>query len=273
MDIPQLKQLKVLVLGDSCEDVYHYGICEKLSPEAPVPVFKHKRSESIGGMAKNVFNNLAGLGCQADLITNKNAISKERFIDEDSLQHVVRVDMGEYFGSQPISTEDIRTISYSSYDAVIISDYEKGFIDHNAGLEISNICQENNIPLFVDSKKVDLSCFNKAIIKINEHENEKVKKFPKDYELVVTKGSLGASYNDKLFPAIHSNIDNLQISRDYKRIRNGNICGAGDSFIAGLACYYVIYQNLDDAINFGNKCAAVAVSNFGTHPIKVEELI
>ena len=32
------KSLKILLIGESCLDEYHYGECRRLSPEAPVPV-------------------------------------------------------------------------------------------------------------------------------------------------------------------------------------------------------------------------------------------
>ena len=36
---------KILVVGESCLDVFTYGDVERLSPEAPVPVFKPKTLE------------------------------------------------------------------------------------------------------------------------------------------------------------------------------------------------------------------------------------
>jgi bifunctional ADP-heptose synthase (sugar kinase/adenylyltransferase) len=53
MDTQQQKQFKILVIGDSCVDIYHYGECTRISPEAPVPIFKHEKSEKYGGMASN----------------------------------------------------------------------------------------------------------------------------------------------------------------------------------------------------------------------------
>ena len=32
------EKTKVLVIGDGCKDVFQYGKCERLSPEAPVPI-------------------------------------------------------------------------------------------------------------------------------------------------------------------------------------------------------------------------------------------
>ena len=43
MDTQQQISLKTLLIGDSCLDYYHFGTCERLSPEAPVPVLKQHK--------------------------------------------------------------------------------------------------------------------------------------------------------------------------------------------------------------------------------------
>ena len=53
--------MKVLVIGDSCEDVFIYGDIERISPEAPIPVFKPTHEKSNSGMAKNVSSNVESL--------------------------------------------------------------------------------------------------------------------------------------------------------------------------------------------------------------------
>ena len=50
---------KVLVIGDSCEDIFIYGDITRLSPEAPVPVLQPTRETKHGGMALNVYNNFS----------------------------------------------------------------------------------------------------------------------------------------------------------------------------------------------------------------------
>ena len=37
--------MRVLVIGDSCQDVFVYGDIERISPEAPVPVFVPTNTE------------------------------------------------------------------------------------------------------------------------------------------------------------------------------------------------------------------------------------
>ena len=39
--------MRVLLIGDSCTDVYVYGDVKRLNPEAPVPILKPKREESM----------------------------------------------------------------------------------------------------------------------------------------------------------------------------------------------------------------------------------
>ena len=53
--------MKVLLIGDSCEDRYFYGDVKRLSPEAPVPILEYKRGVTSEGMVKNVYNNLKAL--------------------------------------------------------------------------------------------------------------------------------------------------------------------------------------------------------------------
>jgi bifunctional ADP-heptose synthase (sugar kinase/adenylyltransferase) len=50
--------MKVLIIGDGCSDVFRYGTCDRISPEAPVPVMKPTRTTGNGGMAINVYENL-----------------------------------------------------------------------------------------------------------------------------------------------------------------------------------------------------------------------
>ena len=49
--------MTILIVGDSCEDVFIYGDITRLTPEAPAPVFNPLREKTNGGMAKNVAKN------------------------------------------------------------------------------------------------------------------------------------------------------------------------------------------------------------------------
>jgi D-beta-D-heptose 7-phosphate kinase/D-beta-D-heptose 1-phosphate adenosyltransferase len=68
--------MKILVIGDSCTDIFRYGKVERLAPEAPVPVIVPTSETSSPGMAGNVVRNLEALGAEVDFITNKVEIKK-----------------------------------------------------------------------------------------------------------------------------------------------------------------------------------------------------
>ena len=60
------KSALVLVVGDPMFDVYHHGHVNRMSPEAPVPVFIEDREEIRAGGAANVSNQLKALGVTVD---------------------------------------------------------------------------------------------------------------------------------------------------------------------------------------------------------------
>ena len=62
---------KVLLIGDSCTDEWVYGPCNRLSPEAPVPILIQSEKEQAPGMAANVHANLESLGINVTFLTNK----------------------------------------------------------------------------------------------------------------------------------------------------------------------------------------------------------
>ena len=120
--------MKVLLLGDSCEDEYIYGRCNRMSPEAPVPVLDYAKIQTKPGMAANVCLNLQAFDIDITFLTNSEQLVKTRFIDEKSNQQILRVDNEERI--RPL----VIPVSTDSFDAVVISDYDKGY------LTSSNIC-------------------------------------------------------------------------------------------------------------------------------------
>ena len=71
---------KVLVIGDSCTDIFVYGDIKRVCPEAPVPVFNPTHQTENDGMAKNVVRNLEALGCDVEFISKCNIIFLILFI-------------------------------------------------------------------------------------------------------------------------------------------------------------------------------------------------
>tara|TARA_B100000131_G_scaffold318008_1_gene361070 strand:- start:30 stop:779 length:750 start_codon:yes stop_codon:yes gene_type:complete len=248
--------LKILLIGDSCEDIYHFGTTDRISPEAPVPVFQMINSVSHVGMASNVRENLKNFFVQVDFLTNKEKIYKERYIDNLSKQHLLRVDKGENKKINPLEIDTLKSLDIESYDGILLSDYDKGFINSQL---VKYITKNFHKPIFVDSKKEDLSSFEGCIIKLNEKESKNLDKLPGECELIVTLGSRGALWDKRIFPC--SVVDIF------------DPCGAGDTFFAALAVKYLLEENIENAIKFANKCATITVQKLGTYAPSLEEVL
>ena len=143
MDSQPPKKLHILVIGDDCRDIYEYGSVDRISPEAPVPVFKKIQTEERRGMAGNVCNNLINLGCTVTFVHGEPS-TKTRLIDIKSKQHIVRVDHDVY--SDAVTLDDLPL----DFDAIVISDYQKGTVSYEL---IEQLRKEYAGPIFVDTKK------------------------------------------------------------------------------------------------------------------------
>ena len=240
--------MKVLLLGDSCEDEYIYGRCNRISPEAPVPVLDYAKIKTTSGMAGNVCLNLQSFGLDITFLTNNEQLVKTRFIDEKSNQQILRVDNEEKIKPLmiPVMTD--------SFDAVVISDYNKGYLTTE---KIFEIVESSSCPVFIDSKKSILPNKPNCFIKINDVEYEKLDDYKID-NLIVTKGSQGCIYNNMLYPA--------------EKVNVYDVVGAGDTFLAALVYGYLAYNDIEQALMLGNRAAAIAVQQLGTYVLQQEDI-
>ena len=241
--------MKVLLIGDSCEDRYFYGEAKRLNPEAPVPILEYKRGVTSKGMVWNVRENLMSFGVEVYTSTHPEEIIKTRFIDEKSNQQILRSD--EEPEITPLSFE-FPDEWKSTYDALVISDYDKGFITQEKLFELSNWFQG---PVFIDTKKTCIP--GNAFIKVNVSEFKKITHFIPD-NMIITKGGEGTEYQGKMYPA--------------EKVKVFDVVGAGDTFLAALTYGYLKYGRMEEAIPFANKAAAIAVSHTGTYVLTKEDI-
>jgi len=236
------------LIGDDCVDVYQFGTVDRISPEAPVPVFKLSHNEERGGMARNVKLNLEKLGCEVTYLSGKTS-TKTRLIDSRSKQHIVRIDHDVV--SDPITFE---TVIPPIYDAVVISDYEKGTISYDM---VQNLIKEFKGPIFIDTKKKDLAKFQGAFVKINELEHSKL--ISECSDLIVTLGDKGVRHLNKIYPAVPVDVS--------------DVCGAGDTFISALTVQYLLTKNIVEAILFANVAAGISVQHLGNYSPTYQEIV
>ena len=254
--------MRILVVGDSCKDVFVYGKVNRLPPEAPVPVFNPTVTKTNDGMARNVSNNVEALGVNISTITNPNSIRKVRYVDDKSNQLVLRVDEHDY--CDRIENILLSTIQNNechmslngrtSFDAVIISDYDKGFLHED---DIKWICKNNN-NVFVDTKKKLGHWINDVdFLKINDLEYESNKDFFENNSIInktiITRGREGCLFKGDKYPT-----DDVPVK---------DISGAGDTFLAGLTTEYIRSKDIVKAIKYAQDCTKIVVQKHGVSTV------
>ncbi len=247
-NIQQQKSYAILLIGDDCLDVYQYGTVDRISPEAPVPVFKFSHEEQRAGMAGNVAHNLEALGCKVNYLHTETS-TKTRLIDVRSKQHIVRID-----NDVKCSPVEFVTEIPPVYDAIVISDYDKGTVTY----ELIEELIATKIPVFIDTKKTDLERMQGAWVKINELEHSKIKTLCTG--LIITKGNKGAyaPYHDLTLPA-----PNVEVA---------DVTGAGDTFLAAFTVEWLTQRDIKSAMEYAIKAASVTVQHFGVYAPSTEEI-
>ena len=251
--------MKFLVIGDSCTDRFVYGHCVRICPEAPVPVFNPSHTTENGGMARNVQANVEALGVECDLLTHSNEILKTRYIDDKTNQMLLRVDEND----SSVGKFNYKDVEYKKYDAVLVSDYNKGFLDSHS---IRDVCQYHD-NVFLDSKrqlKYDLPV-NLKMMKVNQYEielswplkhaaDQKTNKdchYNRPDQIVVTYGNQGCKYMGKMY-----------LPKEIREVRD--VSGAGDTFFAALSISMTKGDvEMEESLRFANECASTVVSKRG----------
>jgi D-beta-D-heptose 7-phosphate kinase/D-beta-D-heptose 1-phosphate adenosyltransferase len=201
-------------------------------------------------MAGNVRKNLEALGCDVNFL--HGAVSKKnRLIDQRTKQQLLRLDKDAI--SKPVTFE---TAIPPIYDAIVISDYNKGTVSYEL---IEELAKEVDVPIFVDTKKTDLARLSGCYVKINALEKSRATSLPKIDHLIVTQGYHGATWNGWGYPA--------ELVGDVT-----DVCGAGDTFLAALAYQFLVTNNMPDAVKFANKAAAITVQHVGVYAPRLEQI-
>ena len=307
-----IKGKKVLVVGDVMLDEYLWGKVERVSPEAPVPVVKvEKHSYSLGG-ASNVAFNVHSFGAKPLLIgvigndaTGKmlRSLIKKKGMDDKGLftekrktilkkrviahhQQVVRVDIED---THPISkkSED-RLISFlrnikGDFCAVIIEDYNKGFLTKKLINRIISFARKRDILITVDPKFKHFFDYEMVtLFKPNLRELERVcgKSLTGDEEIIKTLRVVQRKIKAE---AILLTMGEKGMILVEKRKRPYyvkphtydvfDVTGAGDTVITAVTLALAGGFNLRDATGFASIAAAIEVTKLGAAPVTPKEIM
>ncbi len=284
------KKIKVAVFGDSILDLFSYHISPRQSPEASVPIIIKEKEEYFAGGAALLSTKLSELGTSVDLFTqigkdlnskilksklknlnvfdysksNYKTTIKERIIVEN--KYYLRKDNEEIQSPFRKSIIDTFKKKASRYDAVIFSDYAKGFLDKNLFNNIKVICQTNNLLTFIDpsiKNKFDFKDIN--YFKPNFEEAVKLSERKTLKEIL---NYLSSAYNT--IPVItlgesgSASIENNKViySSKYKT-KTVDTSGSGDIFFAYFVYSILNNKSLLQSLNYSSKEASKHVKFFG----------
>lgn len=305
---------RVAVFGDVMVDTNVYGTIERLNPEDyTAPIILVKQKTSLPGGAANVAANITSLSGQASLYgvigKDESGSILERMCGERNIAGYLRYDPSrrttlktrifEQEGHQcmRIDEEDRHSISASleryftfhsltdasaMIDAIVLSDYAKGFFTENLAQHLITYARQNSILTLVDPKPENAFKFKGAdIIRPNLKEARAIAKVgekEKDLELIgrIIKEKLGCKYpvitmgKEGMF-CYNSNGVHYSISSLKKDVADE--VGAGDTVIAALALALSSGYDIEEAMNIANHAAGVVVGKVGTATCSLEELV
>jgi D-beta-D-heptose 7-phosphate kinase/D-beta-D-heptose 1-phosphate adenosyltransferase len=248
------------LIGDFIEDIYVYGNMSRISPESPIPIFEEKNKEAKAGGAGNVKANLEALGSKVVSYFGHNS-QKTRFVCDNQI--VFRSDKEEYVPNFKIDYD------FSECDIVVLSDYNKGFLDSSR--ELIDLLKYQGKFVIVDPKSHLLEYYGADILKLNLSEFAKFSS-SKDLQetrslynietLIVTRGS------DSVLLVNNAGVKELST----KKHQVSDVTGAGDVFIAALAHYLSLGLTIENAAEKATILASISVTKFGTYVLSEADI-
>ena len=241
--------INVLVVGELCEDNFIYGECKRLSPEAPVPVMNPIQTIQNPGMSGNVVENLKSLdkNLNIDHWYQSERVFKTRFVDKKTNHMFLRLDDGEAFIT-PMTHSQEKLQSIKDYDIVIVSDYNKGFLDKEW---LKYLGKFSSLSILDSKRKLTKEVVESfSFVKLNEKEYYNNADVHSCKNIITTLGEKGAKFGGVIYesPKPQETID---------------VSGAGDTFTASFILAYFKTQDIEESIIYANNKSSVVVSKRG----------
>jgi len=302
-----------LVIGDLILDRFIYGNANRISAEAPTLVLDVEEEIDMLGGAYNVAAHISNLNHMCHFLTvtgkdfeykienfkdkfnpnsicyvlaeeNRTTTVKTRLISKYKNTHLLRYDeetLRDISDLNKISLLSHIEKNINTIDDILMIDYKKGVITKDLAQVIIGLANSHNVPVYVDTKKDDLSSFSGcSIIKPNKYEFEKIRlRYAPDYSMedackiiceklkiqriVITAGNEGIYAYDSAEGLIHSKAEQVEVKE---------LSGAGDSVLAVLSYCFSEGYSFTDSVNCANKLAAKFVSSGIQYRAKKEDL-
>jgi D-beta-D-heptose 7-phosphate kinase/D-beta-D-heptose 1-phosphate adenosyltransferase len=301
---------RVLVIGDLMVDEWLFGDMERISPEAPCPVVDVRRRERNPGGAANAAANVASLGGFPSVMgvvgddeagdwlntelsrfslngrhlvwcdeTRKTTVKRRVVVGG---RHVIRLDEES---RHPVNCGDffLKNFRESGFDAVLVSDYDKGVARGWWLAILLSEARKRGIPVAANPKPRNATQFSGAdFLSFNEKEAAavlgesgaeagdgdewgfRIARRLNARAVAVTRGSMGVILSEG------GGGEALHIPA--RRVKAADVAGAGDTFIAAAALCLAAGLGFRKAAEFGNLCAAAAVGKSGVAAVTAADV-
>ena len=310
--IEKLEKGRVLCIGDVMLDRFVYGNVERISPEAPIPVFQKLSEAVMLGGAGNVARNIAGLGGKThfisvvgndqagrDLTTQIGNLENldARLITDASRKTSIKT---RYIASgQQMMRADDETISpidenirkmvldaavlgLEDFSALVLADYGKGVLSAGIAGELIQIARLKGIPVIVDPQGSNYDNYMGAtLVTPNRKELADAIGLPADSteEVVSAAAQIArqSGIDAVLATRSHDGMTLVRNAHNYKHFQTKakevfDVSGAGDTVVACIATAVSAGISIEDAVALANAAAGIVVGKVGTAVAYVEDL-
>ncbi len=312
--VGRFDSLRVMVLGDVMLDVYDFcGTADSKPIDSEMPGKRaytaHESIKVLGG-AGNVAANIAALGAQTILVgvtgDDGHHFTLQKVAERHGIDHRLLRDHGrqttvktriyvddEYLFRRDDETRSkvskelalsIQTASFEELDtcdAVVLSDYDKGFFTETVARRIIDTCAQRSLPVVVDFKPPNAALFRGAtVIAPNEGEADALQKgfrgatdLAKRMErlhqylgctcTVVTLGARGmCGFDGETFFHVPGH-----------RVKVVDAVGCGDTVRVTVALGLAAGLSLRDSCALANYAAATIIQKRATATITPDEVV
>jgi D-beta-D-heptose 7-phosphate kinase/D-beta-D-heptose 1-phosphate adenosyltransferase len=306
---------RVLVIGDLILDIYLNGTTTRISPEAPVPVVDIDYQKMYLGGAANAACNFRSLGADVTFCTATGndssatealAILKEMEIETKNIfqipsrqtlvktrivsggQVIARFDKGTQHALPPEASEILAqsiTRDYEWYDAIVISDYDKGIVTYPVMEAIADLQRKHKKFLAIDSKRLPFfKSLAATFVKPNYDEAIKLLQLK-----TCTKGRLDQLIKEghRLYEKTGADLIGVTMDQDGSlffeqgeasywahapAVAAPHVAGAGDTFLAGFVLAYASCRQVQASAEIATAAATIAIRKESTSTCSANEL-
>lgn len=269
--VEAMKGVRPLIAGDAIIDHYVFGTCTRICPEAPVPVFQPQREEDRHGGMGNVKAQLDALCAPAWQWHAKKVSRKTRIMVDSHL--LLRIDEDHQAqpdqGAMDALTERLQQgVEKADIDVIVLSDYAKGWLTHEACKRLIDAGTELDVPVIVDPKGRSWSKYSGCSI-ICPNLAEFAMWDGGDFSAVHILQKCGANGLRLLTDPAGGDAKHFPA----KARHPVDVTGAGDTVVAVLAAALGAGATVDEACELANLAAGWVVGEIGTAVCPPETLI